>query len=1106
MHHAMFLCTFFSLVLNSGRWFAEGCTVGDDVLAAGMATAVSRSCQEENVIVSVLRRAFVALMVLALALGGALVSSLLEGDLAYSAPPKHTTTTLTSSGSPSGLGASVTFTATVVRPGGGTDDPTSGTVTFYDGATALGTGLVNASHQATFDTSSLALGGHSMTAIFEGDAEYASSTSAVFTQVVSLPATTTSIASSLNPSQLGQSVSFTATVSTASGTPTGTIAFMDGPAAIPGCETQPLVAGIATCATSSLSIGSHPITAAYSGDTSYSASTSPALDQVVTPLTTAVALSSDVNPSTFGDLVTYTAVVSAPEGSAPTSGTVTFYDGVDAIGSSPVDASAVASISIDALLAGSHSITAVFDGIATHAGSTSTALDQQVHKADTTTSLTFVANPSPFGDIVTLTATVSPDPGAGTVQFTVDGVDHGAPVAVGPGGVAGGDPIANLAVGDHDIEATFSGSANHNPSTDTLSQTVVAAATTTGLASDVNPSVYGDSVTFTATVTSAAGTPDGTVTFQSDGVTIAGCGTESLDAGVATCTTSALSAGPHSVTADYTGSGSYDASSATPLDQTVALAATITTVDADVNPSDFGDTVTFTATVSGVGGGEVPTGTVQFSLDGTPFGGPVTLAAGSASIVGPALAAGTHDIDASYSGNANYDGSVGTLTQTVARAETATVIDSNLDPSVVGDAVTFTATVSPHPAAGTVQFSVDGVDFGAPVAVGPGGTAASDPIANLGAGDHAIEATFSGSANYQPSSDSLTQTVDKAASTTTLATAPAAPVFGQSLSLTATVEGAAGSGTATGNVQFSVDGATAGGPVALVAGVATTTVPGPAAGTHTITAEYSGSADHDASTASGTVTVAAAEESGYWMVGWDGAVFAFGDVPYLGGTNVGDIVDIEPTPSGDGYWIVAGNGALIRYGDATDYGDGRGRLQAGERVVSMSATPANDGYWLFTNIGRVIQFGAAPHFGDMSAVRLNGPVLGSVATPTGQGYYMVASDGGVFSFGDAQFYGSMGGTRLNAPVMSLVPDDDNVGYWLVARDGGVFSFDAPFWGSMGSTPLNRPVIGMVGFGHGYLMVGEDGGIFNFSDKPFHGSLGSNPHWAPIVAVAAHSAP
>jgi hypothetical protein len=114
---------------------------------------------------------------------------------------------------------------------------------------------------------------------------------------------------------------------------------------------------------------------------------------------------------------------------------------------------------------------------------------------------------------------------------------------------------------------------------------------------------------------------------------------------------------------------------------------------------------------------------------------------------------------------------------------------------------------------------------------------------------------------------------------------------------------------------------------------------------------------------------------------------------------------------------------------------------------------------------------------------------------------MVASDGGIFAFGDARFHGSMGGRRLNAPVQSLVPAGDGGGYWLVASDGGIFAFDAPFRGSMGSQRLNKPVTGMVRFGDGYLMVGEDGGIFNFSSQAFAGSLGAHPPARPITSVA-----
>jgi hypothetical protein len=53
--------------------------------------------------------------------------------------------------------------------------------------------------------------------------------------------------------------------------------------------------------------------------------------------------------------------------------------------------------------------------------------------------------------------------------------------------------------------------------------------------------------------------------------------------------------------------------------------------------------------------------------------------------------------------------------------------------------------------------------------------------------------------------------------------------------------------------------------------------------------------------------------------------------------------------------------------------------------------------------------------------------------------------------------------------------------------------------------LNRPITGMVRLGNGYLMVGEDGGIFTFSDRDFSGSLGDNPPARPIVSVAGYSA-
>jgi hypothetical protein len=249
-----------------------------------------------------------------------------------------------------------------------------------------------------------------------------------------------------------------------------------------------------------------------------------------------------------------------------------------------------------------------------------------------------------------------------------------------------------------------------------------------------------------------------------------------------------------------------------------------------------------------------------------------------------------------------------------------------------------------------------------------------------------------------------------------------------------------------------------------------------------------------------------ASRSGYWMVGADGHVYPFGDAGRLGDAPPGpggDTVDLEPTPTGDGYWVLDSAGQVTALGNALALGNAEpAGLALEERATSLSGTPSGRGYWIFTTRGRVLPFGDAHPYGDMSAVALNGPVLDSVATPSGAGYYMVASDGGVFAFGDARFFGSMGDRRLNAPVRSLVPDGDGTGYWLVATDGGIFAFDAPFRGSMGSVRVNRPVRGMVRYGAGYVMVGEDGGIFNFSDRPYAGSLGGDPPPRPVVAVAA----
>src|SRR5439155_11761280 len=164
-----------------------------------------------------------------------------------------TATAVASSQNSSTFGQSVTFTATVTVQAPGAGTPT-GTVNFKDGNTIIGSGALDVTGHATFTTTALTAAGspHSITAVYAGDGSsgnFNSSTSPALSQVVNMADTTTALVSSGSPTVFGQSVTFTATVSTVApgaGTPTGTVSFKDGTTTL---LTPNLVSGQATFTT-----------------------------------------------------------------------------------------------------------------------------------------------------------------------------------------------------------------------------------------------------------------------------------------------------------------------------------------------------------------------------------------------------------------------------------------------------------------------------------------------------------------------------------------------------------------------------------------------------------------------------------------------------------------------------------------------------------------------------------------------------------------------------------------------------------------------------------------------------------------------------------------
>lgn len=380
---------------------------------------------------------------------------------------------------------------------------------------------------------------------------------------------------------------------------------------------------------------------------------------------TTTTLSSSQNPSTYGQAVTFTAVVSSTVGAPPNGETVTFLWGTDVIGTGAlVGGSATFAISTLST-GGADKITAQYPGDTTFAASKSTILAQVVNDAATTTSLASSQNPSNSGQSVTFTAKVSvTPPGAGTPTGNVIFFNGSKRLGgVSLSGSVASYTTANLGNGTHSITAAYNGNRSFNGSTSSAVNQIVGSGqsgtpTTTTLSSSVNPSTYGQAVTFTARVNSSAGAPPNgeTVTFL-QGTNVLGTGT--LAGGSASLTVSTLSAGgTDRITAKYAGDATFAASTSAVLAQVVTAAATATSLASSQNPSNAGQSVTFSATVSVTPpGAGTPTGNVIF-LNGSKRLGGVSLSGGKASLTTASLGtAGTDSISATYNGSSSFNGS-----------------------------------------------------------------------------------------------------------------------------------------------------------------------------------------------------------------------------------------------------------------------------------------------------------------------------------------------------------------------------------------------------------------------------------------------------------------
>ena len=478
-----------------------------------------------------------------------------NGTLSQTVNSATTSTTVKSSLNPSVYNQPLTFVATV------TPATATGSVTFTAGTATIGVVALGGG-SASITVPALSAGTQTVSAVYGGSSTFQASSGSV-SQAVTLSPTTVTIASSLNPASINQSVAFTATVAGQyAGTPTGSITFFKNGAALG--SPVPVSAGSAKLTTSFATAGTLPISASYSGDPNFLSGSAPALNETVKGISTATSLKSSASTSLAGAQVQFTATVTPSSGSIPNGEQVTFASGSVVLGKAATS-NGVATLSTTALPAGTDSVTASYPGDSTYAASTSPALQQQVNRNATATTVTSSLNPSVYGTTVVFTAKVTsagPTP-TGTIVWKY-GTTTEATVALAAG--AATLSTATLPGGTAAMSAVYSGDSVSATSTSaTFNQVVNPVATTTALASSVNPSKKGSAVTLTATVSAAGKAAAGSVTFFQGSTTL---GTVTLASGKAAITTSTLPSGADTITAKFNANASYSASSAS-LTQTV---------------------------------------------------------------------------------------------------------------------------------------------------------------------------------------------------------------------------------------------------------------------------------------------------------------------------------------------------------------------------------------------------------------------------------------------------------------------------------------------------------------------------------------------------------
>lgn len=788
-----------------------------------------------------------------------------SGPASFTVALVPTTTVDNASSTTPALGSSLTVSTTITPKTYSSSDPT-GTVTYTLDGTTEGTQTVTpgAPSTSTITFTVPDAGTHTLEGVYSGDGNYATSTAAPITITVAKLNTTTTVTPGTTTPSAGSSLSATATVSstgTSTIAPTGTVTFtIDGATVATEGLSGTLPATVSATFTVP-SAGTHTLQASYSGDTNYAASTSSGATLTVSKTTPTVALSPATTTPAAGSSLQLTAQINTPAaGATAPTGTVNFSLDGSPVGTALVNGG-TATLTITTPAVGTHSLVATYGGDSNYNAATSPTVTIDVTKGNTTLAVspsttTPTAN-STMLVTATLTATVTGSTiPTGTVSFTMDGATVGSGTL--SGGTTASTTITVPTTGTHTLQASYSGDSNFNGAiSPTVVFTVAKTNTTTVVVPSTTTPALGATLPVTASV-SANGTapaaPTGNITFTVDGVTE---GIQALTPGTpstASITLPALSPGTHTIAAIYSGDQYYATSTSAGATVTVPKDPTTTTVSAATTTPAGGSSLAVSATiVASTPGTQLPTGSVNFLLDGTTVATSAIVPGTPSTATGtiPSITPGTHVLQAVYTGDTYYGTSTSqSVTLTVSKSPTTiTISPSTLTPTAGGSMVVTANISSSNPSTvaptGTVTITMDGVAVATGTVVPGTPSVANVTVPLVSAGTHVLAGSYSGDSFYTPSNSStVTINASKGATVTTVTATPPSLTAGTPEALTASIAPAnAVAGTTytiTGVVDF-YDGTKLLGQVAVVNNSATITGVTLANNVdHSITAVYSG--------------------------------------------------------------------------------------------------------------------------------------------------------------------------------------------------------------------------------------------------------------------------